>query len=578
MIKIKQIEELEQAIENAKSEYKDKLVDVIVPVPASLVTDVYEGQLWSGSPATLANNPDWSTVNTIPCEANDTFVMLGNIVHAFKPHRGRFLDASFNTIANIANADISPLGFGFLLTIPNNPSIAHFAPCFNSGEAETITIYEGDQVIQEEVIAIKPSLYETGIAKSDVFIDKGENLAVAIPDSIWGVDGSISTNIAFTAFEKIAVDSSKTFSIKGFTPSLGGDSKRIGRLFEGLVVTGPIDGAQPKISGNGHIVKVPETTTHVGFFIEDQYVLNTPEEIEIYYGEEIVENQTLKDEVIDKKIKVDAEIATFYNRGKEVVQSFDNTAFIIAGQSQFDGRIEIANLPAWWIADGGIEDVSILSGSAWVDYDSAAFSNSGTMYSMEIHLLHLFSQYQVSKDPTHTTFVIKKTLGGSSIAAENGDGAGRWTPEFEKIQGQTHLLKELRTEYLNASLTTEAETYTIRALLWANGEGDRNAPHEYYRNLKIMIAYIRGFVGNPTLPVLLFGINYQSLQYNHEVEKGKQKLASEDSYIWYVPVTTNELTHLKADKIHFNDIGGQELMQTAWDIMEANGSLFGLLE
>lgn len=404
------------------------------------------------------------------------------------------------------------------------------------------------------------------------------NLASPILGSIWGTTGNLEPNGTVSALAKITVSAGQVYSIGGLTKQ----PTNYGRwITAGNVVT-TITSADLYVQQDGYRITVPSNIVTMALNIPNTYI-NT---VSVYLGNRVASKSLVKDVALNATFS-DGEAQKYFELGKQdkSVGAYKMPAYILAGQSNQAGRVDLSELPSWWTANGNtITDVQILNNDifTWHQYNSTDYDNpSGTSYwSYEILLLKKIIDYvkSVSGHSSDKIYAVKKALGGSSIQPTNdgGEGSGNWTPAFNKIPGQK-LLQQLETRKRGADTTTEAMLYNLTGMIWHQGESDygNKASGLYYQNMKNVIYYIRGVTGKPNLPVILGGINNSSTQYNATVEDAKKRLVSEDPYVFYATVANGTST-LKSDVLHFNAAGAEDLATSVYNIMIANKTLFGL--
>ena len=123
-------------------------------------------------------------------------------------------------------------------------------------------------------------------------------------------------------------------------------------------------------------------------------------------------------------------------------------------------------------------------------------------------------------------------------------------------------LRETIESVLTAHNNTE-----FKAVLWHQGEGDMQSvdgAFEYYENLKAVIWYIRGIVGNPNLPFIFGTISHRSMQYSAMIEDAQKRVAEEDPNVYCVDMSKAELL----DDYHFNATWSEYLGYEMWKILE----------
>lgn len=216
---------------------------------------------------------------------------------------------------------------------------------------------------------------------------------------------------------------------------------------------------------------------------------------------------------------------------------------LAAGQSNIDGRVDYAQMPE------SIKNAQPLRGTYYVKNSvEGAFAPINITGKWAFDLV---TYYHIAKVTQDDLYVIKWTEGGTSIDPL-GDSDHHWTVDWERIGGGNSLLKQFEREIL-AHIESNGDDFEIKALLWHQGEGDRGdigkgCDERYYVNLRNMIAYIRGMVGNVNLPVITGTISHHSKQYDKTIEGAQKRLAAEDPYFYLIDMSGATLM----DNFHFD--------------------------
>ena len=131
--------------------------------------------------------------------------------------------------------------------------------------------------------------------------------------------------------------------------------------------------------------------------------------------------------------------------------------------------------------------------------------------------------------------------------------------------GGISLLKEFENS-IRAHVDAYGDTFDIRAMLWHQGEGDRGdigkgTEKRYYNNLRNMIAYVRGVVGNARLPIIAGTISHHSKQYDATIEEAQKRIAEEDPYFFLIDMSDATLQ----DNFHFDAVSSEYFGKMAYD-------------
>lgn len=289
---------------------------------------------------------------------------------------------------------------------------------------------------------------------------------------------------------------------------------------------------------------------------------------------EIESAYTLKNDIIDvesdfiieNKILDNSKIS-MYDRGNSIKQYVSKkVGIIVAGQSNTQGRVPSANFPASYTDELGAT-VDYLDINNQIPLSKYCKNNiNGTFSIYTKPSLWAYDAIVLSKlchKLNDTVYMINYSLGGTAISVNGNDAGGFWTPRFEDID-EYNLTKPDTNTKLCALFEQSIRTaksldnnFEIRAFLWHQGEGDymQIASEDYYKNFIEVISYIRGVVGNPTLPVIFGTISHNSAQYSSVVESAQIKIANEDPYAYVINMSTGTLL----DAYHFDAVSTEYL-------------------
>lgn len=258
--------------------------------------------------------------------------------------------------------------------------------------------------------------------------------------------------------------------------------------------------------------------------------------------------------------------SNYYLKGN-ANKSFTKTpCIIVAGQSNTDGRVSYDDLP---------EDVK--SALPFNLCQSFRNSNDNTDNGFQPFTpknsagenkwaYDTIVFYNVSVKSNKNLYVIKVAVGATGIDPESG--GGQWTADYDLYPEKGGLLKGLE-QYIRKHY--DPETMDIRAILWHQGEADMNAGERYYHNLKKVVAYLRGVIGNSRIPFILGTVSQKSGEYNRDVENAMIKLSNEDPYMHLIDMSGATLF----DGIHFDATSSVYLGESMYDILIDLGIIGG---
>jgi len=562
------------------------------------------GYRYSGTGGILVGGQLYTGIEKIPCVSSDSFTIAINTIGT-AVNIGALFNSSGVNIGAITRASAVATTGGWKITIPVDVNIASFYLFFTTSE---VTLTSLVVVKATSIVAptIKPEFIPIGKTKLSEFINDSKfqtqtDLFNAIaPDLVtdryfgynWSTASTpiLNASANYSALNKMACTYGGFLAIQGLSAkptsaSMGRFLKSDGTFHSSIVSTSLI-----QITGG---YKLPITNdaliTHVVLFFDNAVIIDLSKII-VQEGS-LVQLPMIKPALvpIDTVGKSNAEALLAMNRGKETKVSTASKmpGIIILSQSQFDGRLPVSTipLPTFFTSAGNTIVDCIINNSNTLtnfnnihQYDITDLSNTQTKWSPEILLFKKILDYNkaVSGHSTDKIYVTKTSLGGTSFSINNGEGAGKWNYDFQKIEqfatNQIKLLSVLESR-INQMITTNGSLFENRVCIVVQGESDRLDAVNYYQNLKNGIYYLRGVLQKPTFPFILVGINSVSSQYNEIVENAKIQLAGEDGYIKYVP-TTGSTT---LDGIHWDLATSTTVSDDIYNMLLANKSIFNVL-
>lgn len=215
------------------------------------------------------------------------------------------------------------------------------------------------------------------------------------------------------------------------------------------------------------------------------------------------------------------------------------SCFLVAGQSNADGRVAIASGDTW-VQDGIIDGLKLWNGSAILDtYDLSNIGQSGNGASwIEADSSDKFSfadvaLYNICQNLSNV-ICCRVTEGGSVLDAVV-DVDGSWTTDnVTDISPTIRLLPALKARYdaLVAYCDSVNITLNLKGLIWHQGEADYQAGEAsiaaYADNWSDFIAEIRSHVGIVDLPVFYGTISHNSIYYDATIEAAQLAFAASD--------------------------------------------------
>lgn len=248
--------------------------------------------------------------------------------------------------------------------------------------------------------------------------------------------------------------------------------------------------------------------------------------------------------------------------------------FIVAGQSNSDGRIYITEAPFWVDQQNPIIEgvqVWLPTEDQFVDFkigvNTGAAVSSTKLWGYDMLFFHKY--YQFSNKPI---YVVKRTQGGTPIYNNTSITKGCWNANFSAIPpGTPKLLQELEQRYIGAKAYFDAagKEMNVIAVMWHQGESDfapEAAYNNYFTNYSNVLNYIRNtIVKDPNLPVVLGTVPHKSHQYNSVVEEAHYSAANNDPNIYIVDMQNGDLL---PDGLHFNASGAETFAEGMFQIIK----------
>lgn len=284
----------------------------------------------------------------------------------------------------------------------------------------------------------------------------------------------------------------------------------------------------------------------------------------------------LLDDDPDKVVKTDYEATQMYLRGRATqnLSSVKKIGIIVAGQSNTEGRVPIAQLPSYISSNNNtVPNVQMWNDSAKVfqPFKFGSGGNTGqeapgaTPSPLSLYAYDAIAAYLLAQYKSQTVYLIKRAQGGTAISTKGTDGGGYWTPFTENIPtGKNKLIEEFKTKILNALAATP--DLEIKGCIYHQAEGDWLYPAavEFFQGFKDVIAFTRGIVGNPKLPFIFGTVAPVSAQYSPIVNAAFQKVFAEDKFAFLIDMSDGTLL----DAYHFDAASTQLFGQRVFDVLK----------
>ena len=269
------------------------------------------------------------------------------------------------------------------------------------------------------------------------------------------------------------------------------------------------------------------------------------------------------------------------------------SVFLYAGQSNADGREYTVNLPDYLKNDGSLPSspyqhlkyVNILGNPSASTFGIRTF-NSGERYAF-CDIVN----YWIDQAESQDFYAIKCAYGGTAIFP--GVTAAKlpiwyadaeWMKTHYAYKGEditqaayannnslTKNLTEGFASLVDGTLAAIDGGYDVKAIMWHQGESDRQASSNYYDNFKTMIAYMRqaiyektGDEADKSLPFIFGTVCRRSTQYNAKVEAAQKRVAEEDPNCYVIDMKDATLL---SDNLHFDRRATEYLGKTMYNLL-----------
>ncbi len=268
------------------------------------------------------------------------------------------------------------------------------------------------------------------------------------------------------------------------------------------------------------------------------------------------------------------------------------SVFLYAGQSNADGREYVVNLPSYM--KEGTSPYSPYTHLKWANIcgnPAAKTFGKREMANGERYAFCDVTNYWIDQSAGDDFYAIKCAYGGTAIApgvtaaklpiwyadaewmtthyAYKGDDITQ--EAYKNYNSLTKNLTEGFASLVDGTLAAIDEGYDVKAIMWNQGESDRQAAGSYYTNFKTMIGYMRqaiyektGDEADKTLPFIFGTVCRRSTQYNATVEKAQRQVADEDPNVYLIDMKDATLL---SDNLHFDRQATEYLGKSMYNIL-----------
>lgn len=274
--------------------------------------------------------------------------------------------------------------------------------------------------------------------------------------------------------------------------------------------------------------------------------------------------------------------------------------FLYAGQSNADGREYVQNLPDYMkVGSSPYSPYTHLRWTSICGNPTASTFGTRTMATGERYAFCDIVNYWIDQSASEDFYAIKCAYGGTAIAP--GVTVAKlpiwyaettWMTTHNAYAGQditqeayannnslTKNLTEGFASLVDGTLAAVDGGYDVKAIMWHQGESDRNAAGDYYVNFKTMIAYMRNAIyaktgdeDDLTLPFIFGTVCRRSSQYSAAVEQAQRQVAQEDAHVYLIDMQNATLL---PDNLHFDKQATEYLGKKMYNQLVALGLVSG---
>ena len=263
------------------------------------------------------------------------------------------------------------------------------------------------------------------------------------------------------------------------------------------------------------------------------------------------------------------DFSSYYQDGKsdnfyDYITPLENDAYIVVGQSNVDGRINNAQFPAT-ITFGGktietsksLTNLKFMKSSVGSVYDELTKefqprNNTGAWAFDEI-IYNLLDKLVYNPSSNNRDFYILKATKGATTIEPRYSEAFSANIKVLKDKGWNSMMIHLKNLIKSAKL--QNPNLRFKGIIIYECEGDMTVtkyPYQYYNNLGGMIAYIRGLVGQPNIPVFIGAPATNLPNYNQLVVDDMRELAKNMNDIHLIEIGESEGWVDDGMNVHFN--------------------------
>ncbi|MBE0379172.1 sialate O-acetylesterase [Pseudoalteromonas prydzensis] len=314
-----------------------------------------------------------------------------------------------------------------------------------------------------------------------------------------------------------------------------------------------------------------ETVTAQSFLSEGYSAESVPEVA--YIGNGVAAN-SITGNFFGAVVRINKLPTDFHNRvdsylTKNLLPSEINL-FIVFGQSNTDGRVNIADGPAL-LQDSKVDNVKVWNGQDITNYalnNTGKEGNGSSWVTSQTTNKFSFAHVALKNiaETMDNVVVCQVTSGGTALSPA-AYARGSWCPNYNEIpDGTPRLLEDLVTRIGNLMAFCARNNIVInfKAIIAHQGESDSQRRYDdpalYGARWSDVINILRGVAEDPELPVIYGTVPSSSLWYDATIRQAHLDFAANDPNAY---CRDNENISMFSDDLHFDAPGSVEFGEWA---------------
>lgn len=447
---------------------------------------------------------------------------------------------------NSVHAIIPAIGISYMLTNIQGYGVSYYLFFKADGTVESSNksnqnLYGGGSSIYNPIHIIKIPDGTIAIGLSSSIQPTQDNFIKLLPNVNKDIiGGGVSTVDSFTweegryfgrYYDGEIINNEREETIDKTTIDVSGGSYIIGKFRTGTVgvIMWLMDDNSTQIGdyyGNNTLkcIPIPEGAKELSF--GQVY----PENLDAVY---IIKANKNDKKTIAQKVFENKANSLYFNKGAAEKDSQKPIGIFVGGQSNAAGFTPHNDMPSYLVnsfpINNCLKDINLTGNSVITPAAFTAFTDPWS-WGFDTELV-----YDICVRDNIDLKFVKRAKGSTAISYLYGTENGRWSADYEGLTGTQYSLIRQAEQMIKFHKDSE---WDYRAIVWHQGESDRRDPLNYYRNLKNLISYLRGAIGNSELPFITGSISELSTSgYYPEFDEAYTKICAEDKNVHIIDMS-----------------------------------------